>query len=183
LSRQLIERLGPEGAVEALVTVSYGEVLDPARYSPVTEFPEIAGHEAEVLRKGKRIRSGRFEDRRPGPYGGPAGRAGVSVHGAERPDQGGRSFGKASGTRVYVGLGRRHGASARDVAGLLMRAGGVAGHMVDAIEMKDYCAFATMPEEAARRAYAFSRNTPGDPAIKPASPGRKGGSKGDWDES
>jgi ATP-dependent RNA helicase DeaD len=52
-----------------------------------------------------------------------------------------------------------------------MRAGGVAGRLVDAIEMKDYCAFATMPEDAARRACAFSRNAPEDPAIKPASPG------------
>jgi ATP-dependent RNA helicase DeaD len=42
--------------------------------------------------------------------------------------------------------------------------------MVDAIEMRDYCAFATMPEDAARRAYTFSRNAPEDPAIKPAAP-------------
>ncbi|MDR3161030.1 MAG: cold-shock protein, partial [Spirochaetaceae bacterium] len=62
------------------------------------------------------------------------------------------------------------GASAGDVARLLMRAGGVPGRMVDAIEMRDYCAFATMPEDAARRAYTFSRNAPEDPAIKPAAP-------------
>jgi ATP-dependent RNA helicase DeaD len=51
-----------------------------------------------------------------------------------------------------------------------MRAGGVPGRLVDSIEMKDYCAFATLPEEAAKRAIAFSRNTPADPAIKAASP-------------
>jgi ATP-dependent RNA helicase DeaD len=62
-------------------------------------------------------------------------------------------------TRVYVGLGRRHGASARDVAELLMRAGGVPGNLVDAIKMKDYCSFATIPEEAAHRAYAFARKS------------------------
>jgi ATP-dependent RNA helicase DeaD len=55
-----------------------------------------------------------------------------------------------------------------------MRAGGIPGHLVDAIEVKDYCAFATMPEDAARRACAFSRNTPEDPTIKPASPGGYG---------
>jgi ATP-dependent RNA helicase DeaD len=47
----------------------------------------------------------------------------------------------------------------------------VPGRLVDSIEVKDYCAFATLPEDAARRACAFSRNTPEDPAIKPASPG------------
>jgi ATP-dependent RNA helicase DeaD len=46
----------------------------------------------------------------------------------------------------------------------------VPGRLVDAIEMKDYCAFATMPADAAKRASVFSRNTPGDPAIKLASP-------------
>jgi ATP-dependent RNA helicase DeaD len=37
--------------------------------------------------------------------------------------------------------------------------------------VKDYCAFATLPEDAARRACAFSKNTPEDPIIKPAFPG------------
>jgi ATP-dependent RNA helicase DeaD len=68
--------------------------------------------------------------------------------------------------RVYVGLGRRHGASPKDVAALLMKAGGVPGRLVDAIEMKNYCAFATMPQEAAARAYGFSRKN--GPLIKPA---------------
>jgi ATP-dependent RNA helicase DeaD len=51
-----------------------------------------------------------------------------------------------------------------------MRAGGVPGRLVDAIEMRDYCAFATLPQEAAKRACAFSRKTPEDPAIKLANP-------------
>ena len=72
--------------------------------------------------------------------------------------------------RVYVGLGKKHGASARDVANLLSRAGGVPGRLVDSIEMKEYCAFATMPREAARRACAFSKNAPDDPPIRFASP-------------
>jgi ATP-dependent RNA helicase DeaD len=71
-------------------------------------------------------------------------------------------------SRVYVGLGKRHGASARDVAALLMKAGGVPGRLVDAIEMKNYCAFATMPQDAARRACTFSLK--GGPLIKPAAP-------------
>jgi ATP-dependent RNA helicase DeaD len=57
------------------------------------------------------------------------------------------------------------------VAELLMRAGGVPGRLVDSIEMKDYCAFATLPEDAARRACAFSRGAPEDPVIRNASPG------------
>jgi ATP-dependent RNA helicase DeaD len=69
-----------------------------------------------------------------------------------------------------VGLGRQHGASARDVAALLMRAGGVPGRMVDAIEMKDYCAFATLPEDAARRACVFSRGEGDIPPIRLAKP-------------
>lgn len=80
-----------------------------------------------------------------------------------------QAHGLGRDARVYVGLGRRHGASARDVAGLLMRAGSIPGRMVDAIEIKEYCAFATLPAEAATRACAFSRNSPGEPLIKPAS--------------
>jgi ATP-dependent RNA helicase DeaD len=74
--------------------------------------------------------------------------------------------------RVYVGLGRRHGASPRDVASLLAKAGGVPGRLVDAIEMQNYCSFATMPQDAAKRAYGFSQRS--GTLIKPAS-GRKHG--------
>jgi ATP-dependent RNA helicase DeaD len=38
--------------------------------------------------------------------------------------------------------------------------------------MKDYCAFATLPEDAARRACAFSQASPGETVIKPAAPVR-----------
>lgn len=38
--RNLIEQLGAEKAVEALVSLSYGEFLDPDRYGPITEFTE-----------------------------------------------------------------------------------------------------------------------------------------------
>jgi ATP-dependent RNA helicase DeaD len=114
----------------------------------VTEFPEPDSREV-------------VDARRRGRYG--AARTNTRVkHGAAMPVSG-------HSARVYVGLGRRHGATARDVAGLLMRAGGVPGRLVDSIEMKDYCAFATMPEDAAKRAFNFSRNTPQDPVIKPAS--------------
>jgi ATP-dependent RNA helicase DeaD len=68
--------------------------------------------------------------------------------------------------RVYVGLGRRQGASPRDIALLLTKAGGVPGRLVDAIEMQNYCSFATMPQDAAKRAYGFSRRS--GPVIKPA---------------
>ncbi|GHV88808.1 hypothetical protein AGMMS50267_11680 [Spirochaetia bacterium] len=197
MSRILIERLGAEGAVEALVTLAYGEQLDPARYGPVTEFPEAVSRD-EGRRKGPGPRSGgRFETGRPlrggtRPYGSDtrSNASGVSPHGGARPHASsvplhgsiphggtrphpaeGRAElgGDAKSSRVYVGLGRRHGASARDVAAMLTRAGGVPGRLVDDIEMKDYCAFASLPEDAARRACAFSRNAPEDPVIKPAS--------------
>jgi ATP-dependent RNA helicase DeaD len=157
LGRELIDTLGAEGAVLALIAGNYGESLDFSRYSPVTELSEVPGHETE-----------RKRGKHPG------------LHGRDEPKfsrRHGRSYpekkegnGRENKSRVYIGLGRRHGASAGDVARLLMRAGGVPGRLVDAIEMKDYCAFATMPEEAAQRAYAFSRNAPKDPSIKPASP-------------
>ncbi|MDR3131438.1 MAG: DEAD/DEAH box helicase [Treponema sp.] len=164
LTRKLIERLGAEGAVEALVTAAYGELLDSGRYGPVTEFSEPEAWESgEGRRRGRR-----------GDTGGRVKFAGNRTLGHGRFHRGEAVAGESRGgedrpARVYVGLGRRHGATARDVAGLLMRAGGVPGRLVDAIEMKDYCAFATMPPDAAKRAYDFSRHTPQDPAIRPAS--------------
>jgi ATP-dependent RNA helicase DeaD len=180
--RSLIERLGAEKALEALITVHYGELLDPSRYGPVTEFaealpqrpgraPGARGGFADGERAGPGFhgRRGAFYEGRPGRERGPAG-----------PGKEGRGPGRkrvltgeevlSNAARVYVGLGRQHGASARDVAALLMRAGGVPGHMVDAIEMKDYCAFATLPEDAARRACVFSRNARDAPPIKFAKP-------------
>jgi ATP-dependent RNA helicase DeaD len=167
LGRKLIKKLGAETAVEALIAMAFGEKLDPARYGAITELDEAPRNELEarqrfgrgkqaIPRRGDR-HAKRFGDKAAAPFSA-------------------RPFTAAfpNGERVYVGLGRRHGATARDVAGLLMRAGGVPGHLVDSIEMKDYCAFATLPEDAARRACAFSRNTPEDPAIKPASPGGYG---------
>jgi ATP-dependent RNA helicase DeaD len=167
VSRELIEKLGTERAVESLIALTYGDMLDPSRYGSVTEFQEL------VPKDEIRNRSG--------------GKRTVSRHGFDRQElrqeyrkdhhTGSRrsSFaleGSIPGSglaRVYVGLGRRHGASARDVAKLLMQAGGIPGRLVDAIEMKDYCAFATMPEDAARRACTFSRKAPDNPIIKPAS--------------
>ncbi|MDR2103025.1 MAG: DbpA RNA binding domain-containing protein, partial [Treponema sp.] len=182
LSLDLIEKLGSEGAVGALINLSYGDLLDPSRYGPVTEFQEIAPREegrGRLRGRGSTFRRGkdgqdfweehrqehppeRRPERRRARYGEGGASGGASF---EDTVPGGK-------TRVYVGLGRRHGASARDVAGLLMRAGGIPGHLVDAIEMRDYCAFATLPTEAARRACVFSRNAPEDPAIKPAAPPR-----------
>jgi ATP-dependent RNA helicase DeaD len=171
LSRKLIERLGAEGAVEALVTTAYGELLDSGRYGPVTEFPEPGASEAGEGRLRRRRGLDRVES------GGRVKPAGNRPPGHSRFHHGeafageGR-IGSDRDARVYVGLGRRHGATARDVAGLLMRAGGIPGRLVDSIEMKDYCAFATMPQDAARRACDFSRNTPQDPVIRSASPAR-----------
>jgi ATP-dependent RNA helicase DeaD len=163
LGRKLVERLGAETAVEALIAQSYGELLDPSRYGPVTELSGLGAYEAEAPRgRGHRVRSFGPEERRS---------AGAFRRGALGEHRSGREREiREQESRVYVGLGRRHGASPRDVAELLMRAGGVPGRLVDAIEVKDYCAFATLPSEAARRACAFAQKNPGDPVIKPASP-------------
>jgi ATP-dependent RNA helicase DeaD len=187
--RQLIERLGAERAVEALITLNYGEQLDPSRYGTITEFTEEDFHETG---------RGRFEDRYRGRGNalgrGPAPSRGGPRHGggergtmrtAHDPVRGaheqnprrdadtGASL-SPSVTRVYVGLGRSHGASARDVASLLMRAAGVPGKQVNDIEVKDYCAFASLPVDAARRACAFTGNKSGDnPVIRPASAPRR----------
>ncbi|MDR0525439.1 MAG: DEAD/DEAH box helicase [Spirochaetaceae bacterium] len=154
VSKELIETLGSEHAVEALITLAYGDLLDPSRYGAVTEFSEIASREEP--------RGGRFGGKRPGFLE-------KKEHYRRRgflKDDEPKGF-----TRVYVGLGRQHGASVRDVVKVLARAGGVPGHQVDAVEMKDYCAFATLPEAAARRACSFSRKE-SDPVIKPAAPPR-----------
>jgi ATP-dependent RNA helicase DeaD len=49
-----------------------------------------------------------------------------------------------------------------------MRAGGIPGRLVDEIEIKDYCSFATLPADAARRACISSRKEPQMPIIKMA---------------
>jgi ATP-dependent RNA helicase DeaD len=182
--RQLVERLGAERAVEALIMANYGEMLDPSRYGTVTDFSEEDFPDAGRGRfgRGPGRERGPGRDRGPGRGNVRGGHGGYAAGGNRHPGSGG--FGGAgparhggfdgfagdrAAIRVYVGLGRRHGANARDVAGLLMRAGGVPGRLVDEIEMKDYCAFATLPADAANRAVAFSRNTPGDPVIRPAS--------------
>jgi ATP-dependent RNA helicase DeaD len=175
--RQLIERLGAERAVEALLSLSYGQELDPSRYGPVTEFSEEDFRETSNSGfANQKFGRGRRERGRPGAAGrGLSGRkTGLPGYDTQsRKDRAGRinrrrELADGGGARVYVGLGRRHGANAQDVAALLTRAGGVPGRLVDEIEMKDYCAFATLPADAARRACAFSRGEPGDPVIRPA---------------
>jgi ATP-dependent RNA helicase DeaD len=167
--RQLIERVGADRAVEALVSLAYGELLDPSRYGPVTEFSEDSFHETgkDRFRSPRGAPAYRNAPGRPGPARAHSpGRGGLRGHSRPAPE----GPGERQPVRVYVGLGRRHGATARDVAELLIRAGGVPGRLVDEIEMKDYCSFATLPVEAARRACTFSRNDPNDPVIRPASP-------------
>ena len=145
--------------MQALVAMSYGDLLNPDRYGPVTEFSEEDFKDSGRGRYDRKRGVRPHGEERHAPHGkrGHSGREGRS-----------REFAGADFTRVYVGLGRRHGAGAREVAQLLMRAGGVPGRMVDEIEMKDYCSFATLPADAARRACVFSRNT-GDPVIRAAS--------------
>jgi ATP-dependent RNA helicase DeaD len=145
LGRELTERLGAGEAVTVLLSMFYGEQLDSSRYGTITEIPEIPRERDRTWQREGRDR----------PWGKkPAGKNPIGQN----------------GSRVYVGLGRGHGANARVVASLLSRAGGVPGRLVDAIEVREYCAFATLPPDAARRACVFSRNAPKDPVIRLASP-------------
>jgi ATP-dependent RNA helicase DeaD len=208
VSRELIEKLGPEKAVESLIALSYGELLDPARYAAIVDFSEATSggplhgegrsrhsavrqhdHPFQKERPFQRERS--FQRERPFSQEGTA-RPEHSEGRPQRPDRArperfeprserseGRPERKFSrprrdapedgATRVYVGLGRQHGASARDVADFLSRVGNVPFRLVDGIEMNAFCSFATLPEEAARRACDFSRNAKDEPTIKPAS--------------
>jgi ATP-dependent RNA helicase DeaD len=156
LGKELGEKLGAEKAVLVLLSMAYGEQLDSSRYGTVAEIPEIPLREE---RTGKRA-SMRHND----PVYGPKSRGkGMFKKAGNRHENLGKD---TEGVRLYVGLGRRHGANARDVAFLLCKAGGVPGRIVDAIEMKDFCAFATMPADAAKRACAFVRKSPDDPVIR-----------------
>jgi len=167
--RELLERLGAEKAVEALVSLSYGTLLDPSRYGPITEFSE-----ADFNDIGKNV--GKFAGKGAVRGGFTSGKLGFGKAFATGRGHDDRRHGKFTGdrssaegvTRVYVGQGRQHGLGARDIAALLMRAGGIPGRLVDEIEMKDYCSFATLPADAARRACIFSRKEPQLPIIKMA---------------
>lgn len=178
---ELIKALGERRAIEALVAAAYGNELDPSRYGPIAEVQDrlVRGNE----RGFDRTRSaGRFSGDARGNYRpdsregrrfgeGREGRRGSPREGSDRNvsyRSGDAPHRRAAGDRVYIGIGRRHGVSARDVAGLLMRAGGVPSRLVDGIEVRDYCAYATLPAEAARRAYDFAKGDPDHPTIKPA---------------
>ncbi len=171
LAEELLAVLGPRRAIEALVSAAYGNVLDPSRYAPIAEVPDRPRREGG-FRDGGRPFGERPSGERPmgaRSYGGrPFGGRSYNDRrdDGRTDDQGGRG----GSARVYVGVGRHHGASARDVAGLLMRAGGVSGRLVDAVDVRDFCAFATLPVDAARRAVEFARRDPALPAIRPAAP-------------
>jgi ATP-dependent RNA helicase DeaD len=167
----LIERLGAEKAVEALVSLNFGEFLDPTRYGPITEFSE-----EDFKDLGKGMGRGR-DDRRRGkafPEGRkhhPTFKESRGFGENRRSAGGGRQNRSDIGefTRLYIGKGRQHGLGARDIAALLMRAGSIPGRLVDEIEVKDYCSFATLPADAARKACAYSRTAPQEPVIRVAS--------------
>ncbi|MFQ3547912.1 MAG: DEAD/DEAH box helicase, partial [Termitinemataceae bacterium] len=187
VAEELINTLGERRAVEALIAAAYGNELDPSRYGPIVELQDRSDRMTDKMsgkfsgrmgeRRSERLNRGyrnsdRFNkehrDSRDiilGDGEGDGSRDSVYRSGDNVRDSSRR---RAAGDRVYIGIGRRHGVSARDVAGLLMRAGGVPGRLVDGIELRDYCAYATLPAEAARRAYDFAKRDPDHPTIKPA---------------
>jgi ATP-dependent RNA helicase DeaD len=167
VSRELIDKLGAEKAVGALIVLSFGELLDPSRYGAITEFMEAP--QREELRRD----TSRHSARRRGEVG----RERRDSHGKMRrfsEDTARSGASSADGrlpldsTRVYVGLGRQHKSTPRDVAQLLAHTGNVPNYLVDGIEMKDFCSFATMPADAARRACAYSRSNKDAVIVKPA---------------
>ncbi|MCL1837538.1 MAG: DEAD/DEAH box helicase [Treponema sp.] len=171
--RGLIERLGAERAVEALVSLSYGNLFDPARYGPIKEFSEddfketakAAGRGRDERRRGRAFSEGGRHATFDGGQHGSGGRRNRAGKAAYRESGGAQEY-----ARVYVGQGRQHGAHPRDIATFLMRAAGVPGRLVDEIEMRDYCSFATLPADAARRACAFSGKDQQQPVIRFARP-------------
>jgi ATP-dependent RNA helicase DeaD len=169
----LIERLGAEKAVEALVLMNYGNLLDPVRYGPITEYSEEDFVDTRNVgrgmgRGGSRgsggARNAGGDDRRRGHSFSEGRKRGESRRSANGGWQGKSGMGEF--VRLYVGKGRQHGIGARDIAQLLMQAGGVPGRLVDEIEMKDYCSFASLPADAAQNACAFSRKYPHEPLIR-----------------
>jgi ATP-dependent RNA helicase DeaD len=176
--QNLIERLGAEKAVEALVSLSYGEFLDPDRYGPITEYTEEDFHEpVKSFGKGagraRPFTSSRGDDRRRknAAFGESRRAPGLQYSQAGKRVRLGKNSYRETGSaeayvRLYVGKGRQHGIGAREIASLLMRAGGIPGRFVDEIEMKDYCSFASLPADAARKACVFSRNDPQGPVIR-----------------
>jgi ATP-dependent RNA helicase DeaD len=168
VSRELIDKLGAEKAVGALIILSFGELLDPSRYGAITEFLETSQREE--------VRRDAHFSRHSARRGGETGRGerheqrGKTRRFTEEPTRAGsRSTDRRlplDGLRVYVGLGRQHGSTPRDVAQLLARTGNIPNYLVDAIEMKDFCAFATMPEDAARRACGYSHSNKDAPIVK-----------------
>lgn len=167
LADELLAALGSRRALEALVSAAFGNELDPSRYAPIAEVPDRPRRDADFRDGPGRSGSRPFGERSYGgrPY---AARPFADRHADN--DRNEDHGGHGASARVYVGVGRHHGASARDVAGLLMRAGGVPGRLVDAVDVRDFCAFATLPADAARRAFEFARRDPALPAIRPAAP-------------
>ncbi|MCL2761766.1 MAG: DEAD/DEAH box helicase [Treponema sp.] len=166
----LIERLGAERAVEALVLLNYGNLFDSSRYSHITEFSEEDFKEpakSAIRGGGRGFARGAVRGTTRGAAFG-AGR--IGDRNRDEPRRGRSSMEEF--TRLYIGHGRQHGASARDIAALLMQAGGIPGRLVDEIEVKNYCSFATLPADAALRACTFSRKAPEKPIIRVAHAGK-----------
>jgi ATP-dependent RNA helicase DeaD len=167
VSRELVDKLGAEKAVGALIVLSFGELLDPSRYGAIAEFLETPQREEarrdtytsrhSAHRRGETGRDRREQRGKPRRFNEET--AGASAADGRLP---------FDSLRVYVGLGRQHGSTPRDVAQLLSRTGNIPNYLVDAIEMKDFCAFATMPADAAHRACGYSRSNKDATIVKPA---------------
>lgn len=145
LASDLIAEVGAAGAVTALIRSSFADRFDGARYGSIKECESRPERQERPVRSGRTGRPERDPVHRDG-------RSGAS-------------------TRVYLAYGRRHGADARSVVELLHRAVGVPGRLVDGVDVKDYCAFATLPADAARKAFALARRDSRLPAIRPATDG------------
>jgi len=199
LADELLSTLGPRAAVEALIAAAYGEALDPSRYKHIVEFDDQPRRDPrDFSRPAGRPYEGRpsrgFEHDRPAFRGGRSfereggrGYEREPVRGSfdRDADRGSREPIRGGETRVYIGVGRSHGASARDVAGLLIKAAGVPSRLVDSIDVREYCAFATLPSDAARKAFEYVKRDANLPSIRPAAPSgeKRGAVKNGYDRA
>ncbi|HOJ98943.1 MAG TPA: DEAD/DEAH box helicase [Termitinemataceae bacterium] len=197
LARSLAEKVGPQRALELVLRASFGNELDPSRYGPLVELKDrpFEGRQSRPLQSSGSRRNGSLQGgstaKKKGRWGEAASDGDhrrfkegqnlprekfksqlhhrfevLGTAEAGTVSKRGSSYG--AGQRIFIGIGRRHGAGARDVAQLLQRAGGVPGRLVDRIEVLETCAYATLPAEAARRAIDFARRSPDHPEIKVA---------------
>jgi ATP-dependent RNA helicase DeaD len=76
----------------------------------------------------------------------------------------------AATARLFIGAGRRQGATPRELSGMVKRLSGLPDRLVGGIEIYEGFAFVTVPFEAAERVIAEARRSGGLPPVRMATP-------------